>query len=257
MLIDVLFSWVLVILLMTLAWLWSLSRREVDIVDFCWALLIGILSFVYLALSPSPSLLTQVSSVIVLLWSLRLSAYLLFARVLKSGEDGRYQRLRAHWGAKANSKFFWFFQIQGALVVVIAFQFLLVSKTEVPVVPALIGLGTLISIIGIFGETLADYQLHSFVKNPANRGTTCAVGLWKYSRHPNYFFEWLHWCGYPVMLLTSPIALYAVAISILMLVLVLKVSGIPHTEARAMLSRPDYAAYRSRTSFFIPWFPKK
>jgi steroid 5-alpha reductase family enzyme len=257
MLIDILVSLAGVALLMSLAWVWSLKKKEVDIVDFCWALTIGILSAVYFFRAAQPSLLIQVSTVVILVWSLRLSGYLLFARVLKQGEDGRYQRLRAYWGKDANRKFFWFFQIQGLLVVIIAFQFLLISKVNIPTVPPLIFAGALISIIGIIGETLADYQLNSFVKNPANRGTTCTVGLWKYSRHPNYFFEWLHWCGYPVMLLLSPVFFYALALSFLMLFLVLKVSGIPHTEARAMLSRPDYADYRAKTSFFIPWFPKK
>ena len=108
------------------------------------------------------------------------------------------------------------------------------------------------------GEVLADRQLARFRGAPGNRGKTCRAGLWRYSRHPNYFFEWLIWCAYSLMTLPAPYGWIGLANPLLMLFLILKVTGIPANEARALQTRgEDYRRYQRSTSAFVPWFPKK
>ena len=118
--------------------------------------------------------------------------------------------------------------------------------------------GISIWLISVAGETTADSQLARFRANSSNRGTTCRSGLWKYSRHPNYFFEWLHWWTYVAIAWTSPLGWMTLCAPALMLFFLLKVTGIPATEAQALISRgDDYRKYQQTTSMFIPWFPKK
>jgi steroid 5-alpha reductase family enzyme len=111
---------------------------------------------------------------------------------------------------------------------------------------------------GIGGEAVADAQLRAFKAHPASKGRVCAFGLWKYSRHPNYFFEWVVWIGYAVFALGSPWGWAGLASPLLMLFFLLRVTGIPPSEARALATRGDeYRDYQRRTSVFVPWFPKK
>ncbi len=108
------------------------------------------------------------------------------------------------------------------------------------------------------GEAIADRQLAKFRANPANKGKTCRDGLWRYSRHPNYFFEWLHWFAYVLLAIGSPIAWLAWAGPLVMYVFLRWISGIPYTEAQALRTRgEDYARYQRTTPMLIPWFPKE
>ena len=119
-----------------------------------------------------------------------------------------------------------------------------------------LGAGVLVG--SIIGETVADRQLQRFRSDPANRGTTCRTGLWRTSRHPNYFFEWIHWCAYVLMAVGSPWWILTWIGPILMLFFLFKVTGIPATETQALKSRgEDYRRYQESTSVFVPWFPKK
>jgi steroid 5-alpha reductase family enzyme len=117
--------------------------------------------------------------------------------------------------------------------------------------------GTALWLVAWIGEFLADSQLQSFKSNPANRGTTCRVGLWRYSRHPNYFFEWLIWVAFAVFAMGSPFGYVAVFAPLLMLFFLFRVTGIPATEAQALRSKgDDYRRYQQTTSAFVPWFPR-
>jgi steroid 5-alpha reductase family enzyme len=110
----------------------------------------------------------------------------------------------------------------------------------------------------MIGEAVADQQLHNFKKNTANKGKTCQVGLWKYSRHPNYFFDWLVWIGFATFAVTSPWGFVGILSPALILCFLLGLTGIPATEAQALRSRgEEYRDYQRRTSAFVPWFPKK
>ena len=146
------------------------------------------------------------------------------------------------------------------------FQALLVAALATPIYAAMgqIGsqfriwdaLGIAVWIAAVFGEALSDRQLHAFLKIPENKGRTCQIGLWKYSRHPNYFFEWLHWWAYVLFAVGADNFALSLIGPALMLWFLIKVTGIPATEKQALRSRSDYAEYQKRTSAFIPWLQK-
>ncbi len=192
------------------------------------------------------------------LWSLRLGGYLA-RRVLGhlKTEDGRYRQLRLDWAGNLNAKMFQFFQFQALLLVALSVPFLLAARNPVPTLHPLEIVAAVLWCVAVFGETLADAQLAAFKRNPANRGQVCDSGLWGWSRHPNYFFEWLIWVAFALFALASPwgwIALYCPA---LMLFFLLKVTGVKYTEDQLLRSKGEpYRRYQQRTSAFVPWPPK-
>jgi steroid 5-alpha reductase family enzyme len=187
-------------------------------------------------------------------WSCRLAAHLYFDRVRGKPEDGRYAALRATWGARADRNFFWFFQAQGLLDITLSLPFVALCSRPAPL-GAADGVGAAIWFVAVSGETAADRQLAAFRADPANKGKVCRRGLWSWSRHPNYFFEWLHWLAYAAM---APADWRVWLSPALMLYFLLRVTGIPATEAQAVKSRgEDYRDYQRTTSMFVPWFPKR
>ena len=176
--------------------LWSLELRSNDasLVDVGWTLGIGGLAVLYGALGSGAPSRRLWLGVLVASWSLRLAGHI-YVRHRGGPEDGRYRALRAQWGDKAHTYFFFFYQAQGALALVLSVPFLLIAFNPSPNIEPLELAGFVLGALGLLGESLADAQLWRHRKNPANRGKTCREGLWRYSRHPNYFFEWLIWCG--------------------------------------------------------------
>ncbi|RIL02175.1 MAG: hypothetical protein DCC75_13385 [Proteobacteria bacterium] len=189
---------------------------------------------------------------------MRLGWYLFSTRFLAPGEDGRYAKLRESWGNSAGFKFLIFFLAQGVLAFVLALPFFAISWHAAPG-PTIWDLLALAAGIGaVLGEGIADRQLHRFRSDPKNKGLTCNTGLWRYSRHPNYFFEWLYWWSYILLLIGSWWILTALFSAALMLYLITKVTGIPPTEERALASRGDsYRRYQRTVSAFFPWPPKE
>ncbi|MEN4922661.1 DUF1295 domain-containing protein, partial [Achromobacter spanius] len=182
-------------------------------------------------------------------WSLRL-AWHLWRRV-RAGEDGRYRALREHWHGH-QGKFFGLFMFQAGLVMLFCLPFLAVGASLAQGWP--VALGLLIWLAALSGEVIADRQLDRFRDNPSNRGKTCRQGLWRYSRHPNYFFEWCHWFGYVALAWGFPLAWLG---PVLMYVFLRWISGIPFTEQQALRTRgDDYRDYQRRTPAFFPWFPR-
>lgn len=246
--------WASASLMMVGGWRWQKQRDNAGIVDVLWACgLAG--SALLLALlgegAARPRLLLGVMGGV---WGLRL-AWHLWHRVRSEPEDGRYRHLREYWGGR-HWKFFAFFQFQALLVVLFALPFLAVSFNP-DAEPVWLLLGVLIWVGSVAGEAVADRQLAAFRADPANRGRTCRSGLWRYSRHPNYFFEWLHWFAYVALAVGSPIAWLAWMGPVVMFVFLRWISGIPYTEAQALRSRgDDYRQYQSTTPMLIPWFPK-
>jgi len=169
-------------------------------------------------------------------------------------EEGRYLDLRTRWAPHAARNFFVFFQAQAALTGLLATAFVVPFFVEARDGSGwLRGLGGAIAILGILGESVADAQLARFKKDPAHHGAVCDVGLWATSRHPNYFFEWLYWVGLAVYALAFPYGWIALGGQALILASILKVTGIPATEAQALRSKGDaYRAYQARVSRFIP-----
>jgi steroid 5-alpha reductase family enzyme len=191
------------------------------------------------------------------LWGLRLAIFLLLTRVIGHPEEGRYVQLRREWGGNLPLKFLLFFQFQALLAVLLSTPFLLAALNPRPRLSALECAGAALWLIAWTAEFLADSQLQSFKSNPANRGVTCRVGLWRYSRHPNYFFEWLIWVAFAVFAMGSPYGYLAVFAPLLMLFFLFRVTGIPATEAQALRSKgDDYRRYQQTTSAFVLWFPR-
>jgi steroid 5-alpha reductase family enzyme len=193
-------------------------------------------------------------------WSLRLALHL-SRRIIGAPEEGRYVELRAKWqpGGGLDLKFFGFFQLQAALNVFLSLPLLISCQNPSPKLGALEWLGIALWIVAFLGESLADAQLARFKADPANHGRVCDQGLWRYSRHPNYFFEWMIWVAYAVYCLASPpLGYLAPLMPALMLYFLLKVTGIKATEAQALKSRPQaYRIYQQTTSPFVPWPPRR
>lgn len=190
-------------------------------------------------------------------WSFRLGAYLLSHRVGGREEDGRYRSFRSKWGDRAQRNFFILFQAQAVFVVLFSLPFIAAMSAPREGIDSAVLLAVLIWLISVGGEALADQQLARFRSRPENKGKTCRMGLWRYSRHPNYFFEWLHWWTYVALCLGSPYWFLSLIGPVLMFVFLFRLTGIPYTEAQALKSRGvDYEQYQRETSVFFPWFPK-
>ena len=172
-------------------------------------------------------------------------------------EDRRYARLRRDWGTQVNRRMFWFFQLQAALLALLSTPWLLICLNRDARLQPLEWAACLLWLAAIGGEALADRELQRFKADPANRGAVCQHGLWRYSRHPNYFFEWLVWVAYFAMALASPWGWLTLDCPALMLYFLVRVTGIPLTEQLSLQAKgAAYAEYQRRTSAFVPWWPK-
>ena len=240
---------------------YSVARRidNYGIVDIAWSAGFAPLALIYGLFAGGTLERRVVITSMAVLWSLRLGFYL-GRRVLGHHpvEDGRYQQLRRDWSVRFNAKMFCFFQFQALLLVALSIPFLLAATNSEVELHALEYAGLVLWLISLSGETLADAQLAAFKRNPINKGRVCDSGLWRFSRHPNYFFEWLIWVSFALFALASPwgwVALYCPA---LMLFFLLKVTGIGYTESQLLRSKGEaFRLYQQRTNAFIPWFPKK
>jgi steroid 5-alpha reductase family enzyme len=243
------------------AGLYALARRidNYGIVDIAWSYAFGTLAGFYALLGPGWPVRRALIAAMAVVWSLRLGTHLCI-RVMGHHpvEDGRYRQLRKDWAGDFAPKMFWFFQMQAASVVLLGAAFLLSSLNPAPALQLLEIAGTALWLVAISGEALADLQLAAFKRNPAHQGRVCDAGLWRYSRHPNYFFEWLIWVAYFVYALASPWGWIAIIGPASILYLLLRVTGIPMTEEQSIRSRGDaYRRYQQTTSAFLPWFPRK
>jgi steroid 5-alpha reductase family enzyme len=242
-----------------MAVLWLIGRRihNMAVVDVGWAFSTGWLGALYCLWSEAPWERRLLGGAMALGWGLRLTYHLLGDRVLGHVEEGRYVALRAQWGAHAHRNFFLFFQAQALLVVILSTPLFLVAHNRSPSLDPREWLGAALLAVAVFGEGLADRQLARFKALPTSRGKTCRVGLWRYCRHPNYFFEWLVWSAFALLAWTAPHGWLAIGCPILMLFFLFRVTGIPATEAQALRTRgDDYRDYQRTTSAFFPWFPR-
>ncbi|MDE2277951.1 MAG: DUF1295 domain-containing protein [Xanthomonadaceae bacterium] len=247
--------WVLAVLMMALGWRWQRRHTNTGIVDALWAAGLGGAAVLLALLGPGAALPRLALGVLGGLWGLRLAWYL-WRRVRREPEDGRYRALREHWQGDQR-RLFAFFQFQAVLIPLFALPFVAVATNATTSLPGLVA-GTAIWIAGVLGEAVADAQLARFRADPRQRGRTCRSGLWRYSRHPNYFFEWLHWFAYVALAIGSPLAWLAWSGPLLMFLFLRFISGIPFTEAQALRTRgEDYRAYQRSTPMLFPWFPKR
>ena len=242
--------------IMTWGWWWQRRHQNIGVVDVFWAKGVGASALLLALLGDGAAMPRIALAVLGGLWGSRLALHL-WHRVRSEPEDGRYQHLSRHWNGH-QGKIFGFFQFQALLIVLFALPFVAVAVNPQPQ-----GWGWLIAavamwVLSVSGESIADRQLARFRANPANKGKTCRDGLWRYSRHPNYFFEWLHWFTYVLLAVQSPLWWLAWSGPLVMYVFLRWVSGIPFTEAQALRSRgEDYREYQRTTPMLFPWFPSR
>jgi steroid 5-alpha reductase family enzyme len=250
---------VTITMVVVMAALWLLQKRRGDagIVDVAWSAGLGFAAILYAFTSEGALVRRGLLGLLAGGWSLRLASYLLFDRIFRGEEDGRYQRLRSKWGNKADTYFLVFFQFQALLVPLLSLPLLVVAHNSSPGPTGFDIAGILIFLVAIIGEAIADRQLRRFRSDPGNKGKTCRNGLWRYSRHPNYFFEWFHWWAYVAFGVGSTYAWVTLFGPLIMWVFLFKITGIPATEEQAIASRgDDYRDYQRTTSQFFPWPPK-
>lgn len=247
-----------VMFLMLLLWAIHFPLHNAAIVDAGWAGGLAILAGIYAVGSDGWVVRRTLIGAMAAIWGLRLAIYLLRTRVIGQPEEGRYVELRRKWKTNLGVKFLVFFEFQALLSLILSAPFFLAATNQVPDFSWIEIGGVLVWCIGIAGESIADRQLAAFKRTAANRGKTCRAGLWRYSRHPNYFFEWMIWLGFALVALPSAYGWIGLLSPALILYFLLKVSGIPATEEQALRTRgDDYRDYQRTTSVFIPWFPKR
>lgn len=243
----------LLLLLGALAWLRASSRRNVNIADSLWSLFFLIASVMYLIVGGQMTLSSMLLFTLIALWSIRLSLHLTVRNAGKS-EDRRYAAMRAaHPGFN-----------QRSLITVFALQAALAWLISLPLAAALIEpaplyvlhlLGTILFLVGFGFETIADWQLARFRADPKNTGRVLDHGLWRYSRHPNYFGEAVIWWSFYLFAVASGAA-WSIFAPLLMTFILLKVSGVTLLEKDIDERRPDYLRYKQSTPSFFPWKPR-
>jgi steroid 5-alpha reductase family enzyme len=243
---------------LSLVWIASLPRRDVSIVDICWGPGFAVLAWTYCALFGAFEPRALLVAALVTIWGARL-AWHINRRHRGAGEDPRYAAIRARHGAA-----FWWrslltvFWLQATLIWIIGLPLLAVAGASAP--PSLgawdvAGLG--LFTIGFAFEAIGDHQLRRFKAAPANRGKVLETGLWRYTRHPNYFGDALLWWGLYLIAASIPAGRLMIASPALMTFLLLRVSGVSLLERGLRRSKSEYAGYIARTSAFFPWFPAR
>jgi steroid 5-alpha reductase family enzyme len=248
--------------IMAFAWYVQQKSGNAGWVDVSWSFGVGAVAFVAALLpwqTEWPHWRQLTVAVLAASWCLRLGLHIA-RRTRAARDDPRYRDLIVQWGADAPRRMFWFLQSQAAVGALLALSIALAAQNPNPVmrVQDLVGLAVLVG--AIVGEATADRQLRFFKLDPANRTAVCDVGLWSWSRHPNYFFEWLSWVAYPIVAIDltghNSYGWLALAAPACMYWVLVHVSGIPSLEQHMLRSRGDaFREYQKRTRAFFP-FPR-
>ncbi|HEY1708374.1 MAG TPA: DUF1295 domain-containing protein [Rhizomicrobium sp.] len=250
----------LIMILMTLLWLLSLWLKDVSIVDIFWAPGFAIVVWAATLLRASPAgIHAAVLQALVTLWAIRLGAHLLVRWRSHQGEDRRYAAMRRKYGP---SWWWWslfqVFVLQGVLICVISIPLqMTVARGPAPLNP-LFYIGIAVAACGLVLEAIADMQLTAFRREAANADKVMDRGIWRWSRHPNYFGDALMWWGFYIIALSASLTLWWTAIGpAIMTFFLLRVSGVTMLEHTIARRRPEYEDYIRRTSVFIPLPPKR
>jgi steroid 5-alpha reductase family enzyme len=235
---------------------YGLARRinNYGIVDIVWSYAFALVASTYAVLGRGAPVRRAAIAAMVAVWSARLGTHLLVRVAGKHPtEDGRYQQLRKDWAGAFAPRMAGFFQLQAASVVLLAAPFLAACSNPGPALAPLEWAGMALWAVAISGEALADAQLARFKRGGPAARTVCDAGLWRYSRHPNYFFEWLIWVSFFLFGAASPWGWAGILSPACILYLLLRVTGIPATEEQSVRSKGEaYRRYQERTSPFVP-----
>ena len=243
---------------MTFLWLLSIFLKNVSIVDIFWGLGFIIVNTFYFCSLHEIYTRHILVLILVSIWGLRLTIYLANRNIGKK-EDFRYQEFRKRYGI---NRYWWvsFFQVfllQGFLILIISLPLLGASfYTKSNDLMGLDYLAILIWVIGFIFESIGDFQLSKFKSNPNNKGKVLDKGLWKYTRHPNYFGDTFIWWAYAIFSVSAG-SYWPIIGSVIMTILIIKVSGVSLLEKTLKNKKPGYEEYIRKTNSFFPWFPKK
>ncbi|SEN17771.1 Steroid 5-alpha reductase family enzyme [Luteibacter sp. UNCMF331Sha3.1] len=239
---------------MALGWWWQRAKANANIVDAIWAAGVGFAAATMAWVADGDTWARALTATLGVLWAVRLATHL--AGRVGEKEDGRYRYLREHWQGN-QAKFFAFFMGQAVVVLLFALPFYGAASNPATT-PATRCLAIAIWLVSVGGEAIADRQLRRHrASGGTSTHTTFRGGLWRFSRHPNYFFEWVHWFAYVVLAGGAANAWLAWTGPVLMYLFLRYLSGVPFTEAQALRSRgDDYRRYQRTTNMFFPWFPK-
>ena len=244
--------------MMITGWLISLAYRNVTIVDSLWGLGFVLIAWLTYAVSDGYENRKLLIAILVTLWGLRLCIYLSW-RNWSKGEDPRY----GGWREKSGDRF-WLVSLFKVFILQALFLWVISVAVQIGQLAAmpdtltwLDGLGTFVWATGFMFESAGDWQLARFKSDPANQGQVMNRGLWAYTRHPNYFGEFLVWWGIFLVTLSTPNSWWTIFSPIIVTAVLLKMTGIPLTEKALIENRPGYSEYIKRTSAFVPWLPAK
>jgi len=248
-------SIVLALGFMTLVFFLATSIRDNSIVDIFYGLAFIVVcwgAWLYHGADHWRALLLLV---LLTIWGVRLAIHLLL-RKKGHGEDFRYRKFREDWGEHVVVKsFFQIFWLQGMVVVAISAPILITIGSPGGGSAVLDWIGAALWLTGFLIESLADLQLLRFISNSANKGRIMRYGIWRFSRHPNYFGEAVLWWGIFLIGLGSPLGIWGIISPVLISFLLLRVSGIPMLEKK-WEGNPEYEEYKEKTNAFVPWFPR-
>lgn len=244
-----------VLLYMTMWAVVAVYRKDNGLADIAWGLgfvAIGLLGWLQSQFADRQLIVT----LMVFIWGFRLALHV-YARQQGKPEDFRYQKMRQNWGSQWKRKSFTnVFYLQGILMLIISLPVVWIQTVGFTPLTWWDGLGILVWIHGMIWEAVSDVQLTTFKSNPENAGKVFTKGLWKYSRHPNYFGEACVWWGFWLLAVSTSSGWLTVISPVLITFLLLRVSGVPMLE-RKYEGNPEYEAYCKQTNRFFPWFPKK
>ncbi|PLX79480.1 MAG: steroid 5-alpha reductase [Desulfuromonas sp.] len=245
----------LLFIFMCLVFIYAWLIEDNSIVDVAYGLAFCLITVTAILLFGTGHFRENLISSLIIIWGLRLAIHI-FLRKRGEGEDFRYKKWREDWGETFRLRsFLQIFMLQGAIIFIVALPVQLVFHVPGKELTLfdLAGLG--IWCLGFFFEAIGDWQLLHFKKNSTNKGKIIQHGLWRYTRHPNYFGEAVLWWGIFLIALNTPLGIWAIISPITIDFLLLKVSGIPMLEAKYQ-DNPEFEAYKARTNAFFPWFPK-
>jgi steroid 5-alpha reductase family enzyme len=242
--------------LMLATWALSLALRDVSIVDVVWGLGFVAVAWIAVATGDGDSARRVLMAVLTTAWGLRLAVYITWRKRRERGEDYRYVELR-----ERHPERFWLislgsvFLLQGALIWVVSLPLQVAAGQDDPL-GALDAVGLACWAVGVFFETVGDAQLARFKADPGHAGQVMDRGLWRYTRHPNYFGDFMVWWGLYLIALSTGAAWWTIVSPLVMSVLLIRVSGKDRLERGMAERRPGYGAYVARTSGFVPLPPR-